>query len=214
MHGLLMARRRSVSVSISETRLYAMFPSSIRAGLDPVGREDYGSAPEGEHSSTPSRPAGSSLASIPHEWPLAPLGRTDAEWPSLVAALTELRKALPEKYRCLEVDLLPPLARVRRVELPKLRAAELSLVLSRNATRYLPNVREPHTAAGVALTRSSPTQYMMVAATTRLVEAIARAAQQSGWELATIVPAPVLWATAAPEKSPPELLPERMHLHR
>lgn len=206
MRGLLTARRHSVSVSISETRLYAILPAAVRAWLDPAGRDGYGSI-------TPSQPVMSS-SPAPREWPLTPLSRTDAEWPALVAALTELRKALPERYSRLEVALLPPLARVRRVELPKLRAAELRLVLSRNAARYFPSVREPHTAAGIALTRSSPTPYLMAAATTRLVEAIARAAQQSGWELATIVPAPAVFAAAAPETSPPELLPERMYLHR
>jgi hypothetical protein len=166
-------RRGAVGVAISETRLYTMLPASSGGGN-----------------------------TTPREWSLDPLGRADAEWPTLVAALTELRETLPNTTHTLAVALLPPLAKIRRVELPKLRAGELRLVLTRNATRYLPGVREPYTANGVALASTSPVPYSMAAAPTRLIEAVARAVQESGWTLTTIVPAYAAWVAAAQHKWP------------
>ena len=71
---LLTTRRGAVGVAISETRLYAALPASSGTGV------------------------------TTREWPLTPLGRADAEWPTLVTALTELREA--REGTSLRVNLL------------------------------------------------------------------------------------------------------------
>jgi hypothetical protein len=169
--GFLTARRQSLGIAISGTRLYVALPST-----DGTVRS--------------------------REWPLSPLGRTDAEWPALADALTELQTVVPHTSRSLAVALLPPLVHLRRVDLPKLRARELRSLLSRSAARYLPGMREPQTANGVALAQSSPTPYIMAAAATRLIDAIIRAVQGSGWTLTTIVPAHAAWTIAAQHEWP------------
>lgn len=130
-------------------------------------------------------------------WALEPMPRGDDSWPALAAALAELRDLSSPPVRRLAVALLPPLAQMRRVELPALRSARLRLFLSRNAGRYFPMVSEPQLANGVALARSSPAPYLTASASARVIGAILRAAQESGLDVATIVPAHAAWVAAA-----------------
>ena len=161
-----MTRHGTIGIAISETAMYAELPAA--RGAD--GRR--------------------------REWVLAPLGRADADWPSLTSALAELREALPKGEHDVAVALLPPLVQVRRVELPTMRAHDRRLILSRSAGKYIPGVREPYIANGVALTKSSPAPHLIAAAAARLVEAVTRAVADSGWTLKTIVSAYDAWTTA------------------
>jgi hypothetical protein len=135
-------------------------------------------------------------------WSLTPMAQTDGEWPDLVTALNDLRMAVASRTNRLTIALLPSLVQLRRIELPSMRPLERRRVVSRQAARYLPGVREPQTANAEPLARTTPAPHLMAAAPTRLIEAVVRAAEQSGWQIATIVPAYAAWAVAAGKMRP------------
>jgi hypothetical protein len=126
----------------------------------------------------------------------------DADWPSLTAALVELRGVASVAHRPLAIALLPSLVQVRRLELPKLQGDKLRLFLGRNAARYFPMVRETHSANGVLLDNGSPAPYLAASVATRVIDAIVRAVYDASWTLATITPAEGAWTAAARRRWP------------
>ena len=122
-------------------------------------------------------------------------------WLDLTEALGELYAVAGDLPRELHVALLPPLAHVRRLELPGVSEHEAAQITRRDPSRFLP--RREHAldvaVAGTGWRRMSP--FLLVAVPTTTIEAIGAAAQQSGWRLGGIVPAQLAWASAgAPHK--------------
>ncbi|HXC25744.1 MAG TPA: hypothetical protein VNU46_07505, partial [Gemmatimonadaceae bacterium] len=149
---------------------------------------------------------GSDTGGITRTWRLTPPVRGDEGWPSLAAALLELREmmvpSLSPTPGALAIALLPGLVQVRRIDLPKMRADKLRKLLSRNAGRYFPTVSEPQLADGWAVARSSPVPYVTAAAPLRIIEAIVRGAHDAGFRVATIVSAYGAWVAAARRRWP------------
>lgn len=140
--------------------------------------------------------------SAPWIRPLSPFGDPDGEWPALARTLGDLRAAVSaaSPFRsALHVALLPPLAHLRRVELPGLRVSEARSVLAREPSRYLPLPADAPPLAleieGEGWRQSSP--FTLFAVPRALIDAIDAAARQSGWRVAEIVAAESAWAASA-----------------
>ena len=129
---------------------------------------------------------------------LEPLG-TGTEWPDLADALRELRDAIGDDPGAIAVSLLPPLVRVRRLELPPLTDEETRRVVERGAGRYFTDVREPQTVGVVRLMHQMRRTGVVVAgaAPARLIAAILGAAHAAGWRVGGIVPAHAAWVAGA-----------------
>lgn len=130
---------------------------------------------------------------------LEPAPSDGASWPSLASALADLARTLGVVDGTLAVSLMPPLAEVRRVELPPVRDDELQRLLSRNASRYFVGARTPQTVGALRVgrrVRGAPTPVIAAAAPVRLVSMIRAAAAQAGWAVDSIAPAESAWAAA------------------
>jgi hypothetical protein len=123
-----------------------------------------------------------------------------SSWPSLAAALAELKRATGGTAGTLAVALMPPLAEVRRLDLPPVKDEELQRLLARNASRYFVNARGPQmfgaSAAGRRV-RGAPNAVVAAAAPMRLMAAVRAAAEQAGWNVSSIAPAESAWAGGA-----------------
>lgn len=109
-------------------------------------------------------------------------------------ALAQLRAKAPrDEAIVLHVALLPPIAQLRRVELPQMAAADAARVVARNIGRYFPDVAEPHTVAA----HRSAGGWLAAVAPTAVVQAIHESCRGYGWEVGAIVPAHVAWASGA-----------------
>jgi hypothetical protein len=139
-------------------------------------------------------------------WPLAPRAIDEELWGALRDALAEVRVmrnrrpagATPHANR-LAVALLPPLTAFRVVQLPKLREADLTAVLTRTVTRYFPTVRDRQLIAAERV-RSDATgrfDYAVAIASAAVLDDIERAARAAAWTVDAFVPAYAAWATAA-----------------
>lgn len=123
------------------------------------------------------------------------LAPRDAEWAALREALAEIPEALGAEIGRVDFALLPPLARVRWVELPPLRAEELHPVLVRDVRRYFPGVHEPQVVAAGRAGKDTPVLAAIVPAS--LLQTLERAAAEGGWTVGTVVPAYGAWTAAA-----------------
>lgn len=129
---------------------------------------------------------------------LEPLG-SGTEWMDLADALRELRDAVGGDAGAIAVSLLPPLVRMRRLELPPLTDEETRRVIERSAGRYFTGVRDPQTVGVVRLTHQLRRTGIVVAAAApaRLINAILEAAHATGWSVSGIVPAHAAWVAGA-----------------
>jgi hypothetical protein len=151
--------------------------------------------------------------------PYSPSHDSETEWPDLADALDMLRQSMcrtrdahprrasgsSDAFRgTLHIALLPPLAHVRRVELPGLSLNEARQVLRREPSRYLPlavsAARLELEVVGQGWPAASP--FTLFAAPRALVESIHAAARQSGWRVAEIVSAEAAWAASATSLKP------------
>ena len=129
---------------------------------------------------------------------LEPLGSAGS-WPDLEDALRNLREDVAPEGGSLAVALLPPLVRIRRLDLPPLTDTETRRVIERGATKYFTGVREPQ-VAGIArvvhrLRRSGTV--IAAAAPARTIAAVLDAARAAGWSVAAIRPAHAAWIAGA-----------------
>ena len=132
------------------------------------------------------------------ETELEPLNTASA-WPDLQDALRNLREDLAPEGGTLAIALLPPLVRLRRLDLPPLTDAETRGVIERGAAKYFTGVREPQ-VAGISrvmhrLRRSGTVA--AAAAPARLVAAVLTAARAAGWSVTAIRPAHAAWIAGA-----------------
>ena len=129
---------------------------------------------------------------------LDPLG-TATEWPDLAEALRELREATGTEAMTIAVALLPPLVRVRRLELPPLTDEETRRVLERSTARYFTGVREPQSVGVSRLMHQMRRTGIVIAAAApvRVIRAIVDAARVAGWTVDSMVPAHAAWVAGA-----------------
>ena len=129
---------------------------------------------------------------------LEPLGSA-TEWPDLADALRELRDAVGGATGAIAVSLLPPLVRMRRLELPPLTDEETQRVIERNAARYFTGVRDAQTVSVARMMHQLRRTTIVVAAAapTRVVGAILGAARVAGWNVSAVVPAHAAWVAGA-----------------
>ena len=129
---------------------------------------------------------------------LEPLG-AGADWPDLADALRELSAAVGSGSGTIAVALLPPLVRLRRLEIPPLTDDETRRVVERSAARYFTGVREPQTVGVARATHHLRRTGIVVAAAApaRVVSAIVGAAHAAGWSVSSIAPAHAAWVAGA-----------------
>jgi hypothetical protein len=109
-----------------------------------------------------------------------------------------LRAKAPEA-RILHVALLPPLAEVRILALPSIPADELLPALSRDSARYFPVGAIPQVLQVMPLESgpgASSASSLVARADEALVEDILAAVDESGWKVASIIPAAYSWTRA------------------
>ena len=143
------------------------------------------------------------LGSMKRAWQctLEPLAGDAIAWPSLASAFADLARDLAMTNGSLAISLMPPLAEVRRLELPPVNADELHTLLSRNASRYFANARGPQIVGAVSRVRQNRGALVPVIAATasaRMLAAIRAAADASGWTVEHVAPAESAWAGAVP----------------
>ena len=132
------------------------------------------------------------------ERPLEPPGPTGT-WADLEDALRDLREEIGPEGGHLAVALLPPLVRLRRLDLPPLTDAETRGVIERGAAKYFTGVREAQ-VAGVSrvmhrLQRSGGV--VAAVAPARVVAAVLDAARAAGWTISAVRPAHAAWVAGA-----------------
>ncbi len=138
------------------------------------------------------------IATVSWSRALAPPVLGAAEWGDLRLALVELKEKLGLRRPRAFVALLPPLARARVVELPRLTTAEYARVLSRDAARYFITGRIPQLAAGQPLEAHGSRVRLLAAAAPRdLIDAVVGALEAAGWRVESIVPGEAAWLAAA-----------------
>ncbi len=143
---------------------------------------------------------------------LAPPGDGGILSPDLGDALAALREAVVEARGgaanpgrldpvagLLHVAVLPPLGRLRRLDMPGLGIGEARQVVLREPSRYLPLAASALELEididGEGWRRSSP--FTVLAVARELVDGLHAAARRNGWRTAEIVSAEAAWAAAA-----------------
>jgi hypothetical protein len=111
-----------------------------------------------------------------------------------IDAMAGVRPATGDRV-ALRVALLPPVAQLRRIELPRMTEHEARRVVARNVARWFPDAREPQV---VAVQRAG-TAWIVAVAPAALVDEVYRAAAAAGVTVDAVVPAHALWAAAAGE---------------
>lgn len=112
-------------------------------------------------------------------------------------ALSELRESVGAATTELHIALLPPLAEVRRLELPRLRDDELRRVIVRDAVRHFQGVHELQVIGVAARANDGRGHVLAAAAPAALVQLLHVAAADSGWHVRSIVAAHDAWRAAA-----------------
>lgn len=147
-------------------------------------------------------------------WP----GGTE-RWSHLFDPAAELRESVMAGFGVLERDaskgrsfaalrltiaLLPPLAMVRRIELPRMSDRERRSVVRRNAERWFLDAREPLTTAYQARAgrRGAPSSVIVDTARAALVTLLYDQAAARGWIIELVVPAVVAWHAFATSRWP------------
>jgi hypothetical protein len=115
----------------------------------------------------------------------------------LRSAFADLRVRLPFHARAtLAIAILPPLARVRRVELPRMRDEDRRLAISRVAERHFVGLPTPVVCAIERQTREgSVVPFLVAAASSALIQDLEQAAAECGWIIDRFVPGQIVWMT-------------------
>ncbi|HEX6616911.1 MAG TPA: hypothetical protein VF046_11460 [Gemmatimonadales bacterium] len=123
----------------------------------------------------------------------------------LAAALKELRERLGSTSGRLVISMLPPLVRLRRLELPRARPDDIRRAVTGLAGRYFLDVPGPQAVALAAAQgpRRSPVVYLAAAAEEALIDEVFAAAAAAGWRLDSVTPAHFAWRKAVCERWPP-----------
>ena len=161
------SRSRSIGVALDDKRLRAWLPAPGQRDAARVWTRTLARAPEA------------------------------GDWTDLTDALRELRALVGTHVGVIHVALMPPLGRIRLIELPGVSEGEAARVVRRDPSRFFPVRAERLAVAlqGSGWRRSTP--FLVAAAPHSIVEQAAAAAAASGWSLGRIAPAPLAWAVLA-----------------
>jgi Tfp pilus assembly protein PilN len=121
------------------------------------------------------------------------------------AALGELRSVVPTPaHVVLAIAILPPLARLRHIELPRMTDEERCLAVSRTIERYFLGLPEPVLCAVESRKGGTATASPFIAAAVSgsLITNLSVGAAALGWGIDRIVPAHAVWAAAAIRRWP------------
>jgi len=137
----------------------------------------------------------------PMEWSASHVrdGRGAPLIDGLRTAFADIRALLPSDARVtLAVAILPPLVRLRRIELPRMSDEDRRLAVSRAAERHFVGLAEPVVCA-VEQRRSSGSIVPIIAAasSSRFISDLEQVAGEWGWVIDRFVPAHVAWLDAA-----------------
>lgn len=128
----------------------------------------------------------------------------DASWPSLDAALDELAQLI-RAPAVLDVALLPPLGRTKRIELPPISVVQAGRLLAHNARRYFALGAEP-VATGLAQwsrqAGDARASGLAVCAPEAIVQSLLASAEQSSLRVRTITTAAAALARGVHALSP------------
>ena len=170
------SRSRSIGVALDDTGLRAWLPAPGPRNATRVWTRALARAPEA------------------------------GEWTDLTDALRELRSLVGGHVGVIHLALMPPLGRVRLIELPGVSEKEAARVVRRDPSRFFP-VRAARLAVelqGSGWRRLSP--FLVAAAPHYIVEQAAAAAAASGWSLGGIAPAQLAWAVLGQGAGPHSLV--------
>ncbi len=113
---------------------------------------------------------------------------------ALPAAFDELACAIAGKSKTIAIAVLPPVARLRRIDLPAMSADDARLVIARSASRHFLFVEEP-VVCGVE--RAGAGTVIAGAVSATFLDALASGAQGAGLVIERVVPAHASWRNAA-----------------
>jgi len=134
------------------------------------------------------------------EW-TAPFARDRREAPSvdvLRSALADMRALLPTDARVtLAVALLPPLVRLRRIELPRMNDEDRRLAVSRAAERHFVGLANPVCAVERRKSSGSIVPFLAAASSSAFISDLEQVAAECGWVIDRFVPAHVAWLVSA-----------------
>lgn len=119
----------------------------------------------------------------------------EAGWAGLVAALEQARSELRVVSGSVHIAVLPPVVQVRCVQLPRMTAAELAHVVTRDADRYFLAEPGPRlVGASVQLSRRKAPALVFCAMAPEFAVEQLHAAMPDGWTIESVLPAHHAWA--------------------
>ncbi|HET6762735.1 MAG TPA: PilN domain-containing protein [Longimicrobiaceae bacterium] len=129
-------------------------------------------------------------------WDLAVDETSDATWTRLSAVLAELHAQAGDATAVLHVALLPPLAQLRRVELPKMGIEEARHVLTRDAARYFSAARDAQyvDVRLIEALEGGRSAFLAAAAPRAFVDRLHERADLAGWRVGSVSAAASAWA--------------------
>ncbi len=114
-------------------------------------------------------------------------------------AFTDMRALFPSEARVtLAVALLPPLVRLRRIEVPRMSGEDVRLAVSRAAERHFVGLVGPVVCA-VERRKSSGSvmPFLAAASSSAFISDLEQVAGECGWGIDRFIPAHVAWLVAA-----------------
>ena len=118
----------------------------------------------------------------------------------------ELKRLIGLRQRAsLSVAILPPIAKVRRVTLPRMNGNDLRLALTTNARQYFIDVGDAPVCGAASPTKSSrraPPPVLAFAADSTAIDSIVTGLTTERWTIDRIVPAQFAWANSTIRRDP------------
>ncbi len=138
--------------------------------------------------------AGSTAWRMPLDMPSS----ENSAWPSLTNALKALAKLSRERSGKLAIAVLPPVAEVRRVDVPPLDDDETEAVLARNAAKYFVGARGAQLVSVLSTGAKRTSGDGVVAATVPawFARLVSNSARDADWTVEQLVPAESAWTAA------------------
>ena len=119
-------------------------------------------------------------------------------------AFGQLRERISDHAKItLAIAILPPLARVRQIELPPMSDDERRLAVSRAAERYFVGLVEPVVCAVERCERNDCVgSFIAAAVATGVISDLEQLAGENGWTIGRVVPAHSAWTVTAISEFP------------
>ena len=146
---------------------------------------------------------------IAARWNASELAITPSRGPTADAlreARCELDRAIGTAHRIIaSVAILPPLAQVKRIELPKMSEDDYRLAVATNAQRHFFGLGQSPVCGAVAIRpskRGHDVPVLAFAVPLELIESIVIAFGDSAWTIDRIVPAQAAWVSDVMRRNP------------